>query len=658
MSHYPFTLVGRVTYGFLVACTLILFFSGRYALAEPVYDSLLECAQVSTPNWQVGYQHVNYYVHNEFADLLAECSQDPDMDGNFSMLHATGIIKNAAEIWNSQSRSSSLIYRGHSSNMTFDEFCDDSSIETPAVHVVFRKGCSTTGCDWHYCPVDGRSADLCDCVSSDDCSGQSVGFFRKRVSQCPGKAQIEIFSTRGDTPTMCGSTAPGTTGRINWTVKPGKYVDENDNRERNLLTVLLHEFGHALKLGHPSSSIITGNRSVMHSGNDNARHLYTWDKDCVSDAQISDSRYVEYFWRGYSGNTWSSIFSFYYGTSRGSLFNRLWRDARGIAHHAAYFSQFQDYPVGHPNYAWEYGWSGWGPLSSTGASTYSDGDMLHNQLQTADTMPFLFQRGANPADGVRISYTWDRDSSDPHPPELRYRRSTDFWSSHDAWGRYHRCIDSGCISTTALRSSVPLVGAYDPYSNTDIMVSVLNTDSVNGGIMMIHPGFQTATRLKAGSILFTHNTTLTATYLNPLFDYSFLTDFAPGVACAPDRSEFDYNCLIAWNDRMVPNGRIHYTYFRINGAGQVEWHGTAWTRGGSYTASHISAGYFSDRFWLGWKDWTNPQKVAWTYNNGSYSSWSQVERLNRPRIVDPPSFAYDPEDPGAGGRITWTEVVD
>jgi hypothetical protein len=120
-------------------------------------------------------------------------------------------------------------------------------------------------------------------------------------------------------------------------------------------------------------------------------------------------------------------------------------------------------------------------------------------------------------------------------------------------------------SYLAGRKSAPellctLVGAYDPYSDTDVMVSVRFTDLVAGGQIFVHPGFFNATRLFPGAMLGAANTTHTASLSNPLFDYSFQTDFAPGVACAPDRSVFPYNCILAWNDRMVPNGRIHYTY--------------------------------------------------------------------------------------------------
>lgn len=298
----------------------------------------------------------------------------------------------------------------------------------------------------------------------------------------------------------------------------------------------------------------------------------------------------------------------------------------------------------------------WGILDYGGTGSLTGIEELPNALQALDTNPVLFSRAAYPSDGVRINYTWDSSTSDPHPPEARYRRSTDMWDS-SVWGRYRRCLDANCNSSENISSSVPVVSAYDPYSDTDVVVTVADTDDVNGGQIVVHPGFASVTRLNLGAELNSSNTSMTPSSGKPLFFYSFQTDFTPGVACAPNRSEHAYNCVLAWNDRMRLNGRIMYTYFRVNGSNQIEWQGTAWSRAGTLTASNVSAGYFSDAFWLGWKAWTNPHKVAWTMNQGGgYTAWTSVDTETRASIVDPPSFAYVADDSSIGGTMIWTEA--
>lgn len=114
---------------------------------------------------------------------------------------------------------------------------------------------------------------------------------------------------------------------------------------------------------------------------------------------------------------------------------------------------------------------------------------------------------------------------------------------------------------------------------------------------------------------------------------------------------------------MVPNGVIHYTYFRINTGGghgtianEIEWHGRAFTRAGSLTTSHVSAGFINGTFWLGWKHWTYPHYAALSMNEGDYGLWSDPIMWHDVGMVDPPSFAYDSTDGNLIGRMTWTSI--
>lgn len=128
------------------------------------------------------------------------------------------------------------------------------------------------------------------------------------------------------------------------------------------------------------------------------------------------------------------------------------------------------------------------------------------------------------------------------------------------------------------------------------------------------------------------------------------------MACGDDTSNFPYNCLLAWQDSTVPNGRVLYTYFKVGAGSTIDFHPNAWIRGGSQTVGHVSAAYFADRYYLAWKRWTAPADASYTINDStSYTGWSTVNNYDAEDIVDPPTWLYRDDDATSNG-ILWTEL--
>lgn len=139
-----------------------------------------------------------------------------------------------------------------------------------------------------------------------------------------------------------------------------------------------------------------------------------------------------------------------------------------------------------------------------------------------------------------------------------------------------------------------------------------------------------------------------------LFSYSAKTDRRVGVACADDRTHFDYNCAVTWHDRGIPDGNVLYKYFRVNGSA-IEWRTNSWKRSGANTEGGVAAAFFDGKLWMAWRD--PDHDIAYTSNeisNGSYSGWSTAQTQGRSGVVDAPTWSYVSHE-NREAALTWTE---
>ncbi|MFU8803709.1 MAG: hypothetical protein ACNA8W_07875 [Bradymonadaceae bacterium] len=601
------------------ACFLVFLSFSSVAVALPLYSDS-ECKKTfNVPSgWLTSSpKALYYYVKSDFAEKLRTCSPDPDDDAVIEQHHATAVVKQAAEIWNLQARGLPLIYRGWTSQSESD-FCANQSIDEPAIYIDFREGCLLpSSCQGPFC-------DDTDCLDS-------VGSIRK-IPDCNKAVRVTIW---GDKTTLNSCSSDARNFRLN-SILASNF---NNPQQRSLIRVMTHELGHALNLGHPEGTIYDNGHSVMSPTNrwDPGRHLFYWEKDCVDDPGVSGGRSVRHHYKSFALNNWSSISNHYYPTNRGHWSGHFWWSGVPAAlTYALYASPYVEYGLanefyGYPSYA-----------------------SLPSMLTNLDTIPVFTAQGTPTQYSYqRIIYTWANSLTNIYPPEVRYHRSDDFFENW-GWGQFHRCTNTSCSSHAQVFSNFPLSTAYDPHTGTDIFVRLHNTGARLGGNIMVHPGLSSTWRVNHGSYLSVLNTNMPETGSTPVkefWSYTGRTDALPGVACAPNRETFAYNCLLAWVDRGAPTGRVLYTYFRIVN-GTVEWHGEAWARGGSLTVGPVSAAYAHGRFWMAWKSWHNPSKLTTTYTSNSYTGWSTVEETNRSMMVDPPSFQAVLSNPMV---LVWTE---
>ena len=199
--------------------------------------------------------------------------------------------------------------------------------------------------------------------------------------------------------------------------------------------------------------------------------------------------------------------------------------------------------------------------------------------------------------------------------------------------------------------------AYDPVSNVTVFVRVDTPRSGNqiGGDIWVHPGLSATWRLREGDQLDSANTTMPADGYSG-WNYRMETDFAVAVACTDNTTDFPYNCILAWDDRGIPNGLLSYTYFKVDTSSgySISWYGSGTNRGGTEVLGHPSAAAFADTLWLSWKTWETPSQVAYAKNNGSYFSWSNTF-TTRSGLLDPPTWQYITEETRESSLV-WTEL--
>ncbi len=587
----------------------------------PLETSAQSCSstKASWPNFDDWFGTSNviyYYIQSGFADSMSSCT--PQSDDDLTMDHIINTINSAAEMWNMESNGVALLYGGQI-NADFNSWCNNTvSVLKPAIYIEFVSGCQD------------RSAPIGVCDSNANAS-----IFDSSV--CSDGVRMQFYGD-GDS-TSCDS------GSRNW------VVDDNESHPNSydLKVVAEHEFGHALNLGHPDPN--TALMSGSGNGNVTKRHLYEWDQSCADDNQ-SAGRDITHKYRGLtSSGVWKGVASFVgSGWKRGSYSGGHTRKyGSGSERYSLYFdNEIRTSTVGADGF---YSFT----KISTPASSVSD---LYVSPVFYTAMEFDDVSGKD----NRITYI--SDYSGAGIPYVKYARNTDPDDSDlfesVVTGTYRECLLTPCYTASSIRSHVPMTSAWDEYSGVTVFARVrTERDRNTQGRIDVFPGFDSGNvrDLRVGSTL----SGGTPSESFSLWNYRNRTDFPVGIACAPDRDELDYNCLIAWQDRGVPTGAVLYKYFRVNAVTKViEWRpGNSSRRSGALSTSGISAAYFNGSFWMSFKvPLSLGGDVAYTeYNVSSgtaYTGWQSVTSLSRVDVVDPPTWLYSSH--GAHeAALLWTE---
>ncbi len=261
-------------------------------------------------------------------------------------------------------------------------------------------------------------------------------------------------------------------------------------------------------------------------------------------------------------------------------------------------------------------------------------------------------------DNQMTNYLWGASTTTTiNPPNAKLVASNNNFASTTVLS-YLECQNSTCTTTSPLTSNVPLTSAYDPISQRTVFVSV-DTANGRGGQITVHPGIYGGTRnkLRTGSQL-SSSVSFAVINNNVFFPSDGTTQSAVGVACADQNVTSTHNCVLAWVDRGKPEMALHYTYFRVNtGTNSIDWFDRAVIRAGANSVSHISAGFFADKLWVGYRDLSTVGRAMVMTNDlsGAFSWSSAIDLGATAYVADPPSFSYVPQLAREAG-IFWTEV--
>jgi len=347
--------------------------------------------------------------------------------------------------------------------------------------------------------------------------------------------------------------------------------------------------------------------------------------DCVDDAVESgidqnhrEIRELEYAWEGIDSNgDWTGVLDFSGASeyfSKGVQLGSVLRYGAGFRH--GLYSPDRE--------IWTDTVGSAGDINPAAGSSFGSAELRDLYIAPILFSPFEWS-GSNHNHRINFNST---QSTTHDPPLLKYQRSDNFFVQYGA-GQYTEARSGGDVN---LRSHIPLVAAWDATSGNTVFVSVDTGRSLaTQGEIRVHPGFIGSyyyNKIREGSIVSDNRNAPADSYgTHPTFAYTLKTDVTPAVACADTRATLSYNCLLAWQDRGIPDGKILYTYFRINlSTNAVVWRpGTpnVWVRSGSNTVSNLSAAYFEGKFWLAWKKTEAGTDVAWT-NTSTYTGWSTV----------------------------------
>lgn len=129
----------------------------------------------------------------------------------------------------------------------------------------------------------------------------------------------------------------------------------------------------------------------------------------------------------------------------------------------------------------------------------------------------------------------------------------------------------------------------------------------------------------------------------------------------------DKNCLLVWSDTGTPDGHLMLTYFHVAGdrvifhkSVEVLGHDTSRGFVAARSVSDVSAAYFDDRFWVGYKTigsasmGDHPAFLStFPRDLGRWGDKRAV--LTRHVSAEAPVWLYDPRNPRREAAFAFTQ---
>ena len=623
--------------------------------AEPLFTDA-ECITIDNPDWNDNpTEPIWVYIEDDAGVEMSACHPTGHATKGISNTQFRNIVRGAMEIWNAQSLATPFLYGGYYHAEHIDDICS-SLPNLPAVFVRFHKGCSPDGSGGCL----DRIADV-----------RTIGV------SCDNAVHLNIYGDKNDTDGNGLLSTPTSNAQCN--VNPILWSTAGSpTTSRDLMAVVVHELGHVHYLSHPNELTPNpvGQHSVMVNNytNHTSRHLYPWDMDCVDDSHAGVTRGIRdarYYWRGIdSAGNWKNVESMTNDTTRsftsgGSL----------LYNGGDFYGLYDSDEIDLNDEVWT------DQVFTNGSFTFDQQPSYVSSLERLYIGPLFLtvEELVGPTNNDHRAYYAGKLPTVPgsytylDPPRIKYARSDNFFQAVSG-GNVSVCESkTACSNAAPLQTNVPLSSAYDPYSDTTVYFHVEtgawqrgSTSRYAGHIGKIipHPGHwgtSSNSLLRYAAETTSELTPPVDPYEDPGdpdYDYAIKTYAPVGVACAPDRDTFEYNCLHAWMDQGTNDGRILYAYFKVEpllGEKIIKWQDEVWVRSGAYTNSGVQAAYFEGAFWMAWKTRDSTPDVEWTSNASiNYYGWGGVQTNGRTKVLDPPTWLYTQSN-NDERALVWTE---
>lgn len=586
--------------GLITSIASAILFASPETKAAPFYECVGVCAYAS------GFKNqktINIYIQKEFASLI-NLSNGDNIDITDQQLR--NLVRSSSSIWNLESNAPQLVFKG---SVTPGEMPGSEAgntgkcldIETPAVFIQFRDTCKNLDCQGFTVPEDCASATIASVHSTCDGNVAIINFWGKDANK-----DQQRWGYNPDRPNTIDFTS-----------------------------VLIHEFGHTLGIGHHYNAFnhsfgVMGLRQNYASITfRNGRHLSNKDVDCANDL-LSEKKESFIYSSSYDifNQKWSIESSSNWRTERGSLLG-----SHFVNGSLSVLPVPMKYPLTPNSYKY---YANYSVIDSTPGLTISLGSIVSNanvfNIQDNSYGPPLWGdlvEDGPYSDGF-ILYPKNQfigPSDNMNTPVAEYE-DIDFYGSiiHDApqyylaktSSAYQHTFDdamlgyidsSSSTGISSFRSHLPISSTWDPVSQKTIFAGVETTkqksrESENGRIF-IHPGFSSNGILNERHYLPPSSPAFTQFNDGFASPYSHLieTEARVGIACG---STGVFNCFIFWSDRGSPNQWILYTLFRVTSSGDISFY----KAGGKFqvyqmtpgeTASTgVDAAFFDGTFWVTW----------------------------------------------------------